>query len=130
VRSALRDNNLAVVGHTADYRPFCSPFESLRRAAVGELKICLEVFAGTGLGHNPISPGLALNSQPIECTDWIGRVLQLRRPSRGVHRPAFQGREVALDEWGVPIEGFTVGREISTCLETEIQSSKQESRKR
>lgn len=48
IRAALQDANLGVVGHTAYYLPLCSPFESLRRAAVDELKVCLEVFAAVG----------------------------------------------------------------------------------
>ncbi len=48
VKQALRAHNLRVVGHTAYYLPLCSPFESLRRAAVSELKICLEAFAELG----------------------------------------------------------------------------------
>lgn len=48
IRSALEANHLGVVGHTAYYLPLCSPFESLRKAAVEELKLCLRVFAEIG----------------------------------------------------------------------------------
>ncbi len=48
VASALKAHHLQVVGHTAYYLPLCSPFESLRRAAVDELKLCLEAFALVG----------------------------------------------------------------------------------
>src|SRR5439155_9125560 len=48
VRSALQAKNLRVVGHTAYYLPLSSPFESLRRAAVDELKRCVEAFAMLG----------------------------------------------------------------------------------
>ena len=48
VRSTLQDHNLQIVGHTAYYLPLCSPFPSLRRAAVDELKVCLEAFARLG----------------------------------------------------------------------------------
>ena len=48
VRAALESSGLAVVGHTAYYLPLCSPFESLRCAAVEELKSCLEAFAQLG----------------------------------------------------------------------------------
>jgi sugar phosphate isomerase/epimerase len=47
-RSLLQDTGLQVVGHTAYYLPLCSPFESIRRAAVDELKVCLEAFATLG----------------------------------------------------------------------------------
>lgn len=48
VRAALADHGLGIVGHTAYYLPLCSPFESVRRAAVDELKLCLEAFARLG----------------------------------------------------------------------------------
>jgi sugar phosphate isomerase/epimerase len=48
LRAALEGSGLAVVGHTAYYLPLCSPFESLRRAAVDELKACLQAFAQLG----------------------------------------------------------------------------------
>ncbi len=46
--ATVKGHNLKVVGHTAYYLPLCSPFESLRRAAVDELKRCLEIFAQVG----------------------------------------------------------------------------------
>lgn len=48
IRSALEANGLEVIGHTAYYLPLGSPFESIRRAAVEELKVCLETFAAVG----------------------------------------------------------------------------------
>ncbi|MCU1376894.1 MAG: Xylose isomerase domain protein barrel [Actinomycetia bacterium] len=48
IRKAVTRHGLRVVGHTAYYLPFCSPFESLRNAAVGEMKACLEAFAEIG----------------------------------------------------------------------------------
>jgi sugar phosphate isomerase/epimerase len=48
VRSALERTGLAIVGHTAYYLPLCSPFESIRRAAVSELNMCLAAFAELG----------------------------------------------------------------------------------
>lgn len=48
IRSALERNNLQVVGHTAYYLPLCNPFESIRRAAVDELRLCIEAFAKVG----------------------------------------------------------------------------------
>ncbi len=44
-RKALEGSNLGIVGHTAYYLPLASPFESLRRAAVEEVRWALEVFA-------------------------------------------------------------------------------------
>src|SRR5687767_8683128 len=48
VRRMLEDHGLGVVGHTAYYLPIASSFESLRRAAVDELKRAAEFFAAIG----------------------------------------------------------------------------------
>src|SRR4051812_29533446 len=48
VRRALLDANMSVVGHTPYYLPFGNPFESIRHAAVEELKRCIEVFGHLG----------------------------------------------------------------------------------
>lgn len=48
VKDALEKYNLPVVGHTAYYLPLCSPFESIRCAAVDELKRCAQAFARVG----------------------------------------------------------------------------------
>ncbi|HYG36722.1 MAG TPA: sugar phosphate isomerase/epimerase family protein [Clostridia bacterium] len=56
VKASLESNNLNVIGHTAYYLPLCSPFESLRKAAVEELKICLEVFSQIGAEWMNIHP--------------------------------------------------------------------------
>jgi sugar phosphate isomerase/epimerase len=48
VAGRLNDSGLEVVGHTAFYLPLCNPFETIRKAAVDELKLCLTVFARLG----------------------------------------------------------------------------------
>lgn len=48
IRRALDDFGFEVVGHTAYYLPMASPFEEIRRAAVEELKRCLEQFSVIG----------------------------------------------------------------------------------
>jgi sugar phosphate isomerase/epimerase len=48
ISQALSAEGLQVVGHTAYYLPLASPFEGLRRAALEELKRCLEVFSILG----------------------------------------------------------------------------------
>ena len=53
---SLADHNLQVVGHTAYYLPLCSPFESIRKAAVEELKHCIEAFAQLGAEWMNIHP--------------------------------------------------------------------------
>ena len=56
VKAALKAAGLGIVGHTAYYLPLCSPFESLRRAAVEELRCCLQVFARLGAKWMNIHP--------------------------------------------------------------------------
>src|SRR6185312_11714814 len=48
IRKSLRSNDFQVIGHTAYYLPLCHPFESVRRAAVEELRLCLRAFAAVG----------------------------------------------------------------------------------
>jgi sugar phosphate isomerase/epimerase len=48
IRKSLEDHGFSVVGHTAYYLPFCSPFEALRKAAIEEMINCLKVFAEVG----------------------------------------------------------------------------------
>ena len=48
IRDALAKHGMQVVGHTPYYLPLGSPIEDLRRAAVCELRRCLEVFSLIG----------------------------------------------------------------------------------
>jgi sugar phosphate isomerase/epimerase len=57
IRRALSDLGMGVIGHTAYYLPLASPFESLRRAAVEELKLCLRAFAEIGAKWMNVHPG-------------------------------------------------------------------------
>src|SRR5258706_605929 len=56
LQKALVDHRLEIVGHTAYYLPLCSPFESVRKAAVDELKNCIEAFARLGAAWMNIHP--------------------------------------------------------------------------
>jgi sugar phosphate isomerase/epimerase len=56
VRRMLGDHDLGVVGHTAYYLPIGSSFESLRRAAIDELKRAVEVFAEIGAQWMNVHP--------------------------------------------------------------------------
>jgi sugar phosphate isomerase/epimerase len=56
ITKRLRDHGLGVVGHTAYYLPIGSSFESLRRAAVEELKRAAEVFAAIGAKWMNVHP--------------------------------------------------------------------------
>jgi sugar phosphate isomerase/epimerase len=56
VKRLLADHGLGVIGHTAYYLPIGSSFESLRRAAIDELKRALECFAIIGAKWMNVHP--------------------------------------------------------------------------
>jgi len=56
IKRALADHNMGVVGHTAFYLPLASAFESLRKAAVDELKKCADQFAVIGAKWMNVHP--------------------------------------------------------------------------
>ncbi len=59
VREALKQYDLKVVGHTAPYLPIASPIEELRKAAICELRRCVEVFQALGSPWMNVHPSLA-----------------------------------------------------------------------
>jgi sugar phosphate isomerase/epimerase len=56
VSTLLKDHGLGVIGHTAYYLPIGSSFESLRRAAIDELKRAMEFFAELGVTWMNVHP--------------------------------------------------------------------------
>jgi sugar phosphate isomerase/epimerase len=56
VREQLQQYGFEVVGHTAYYLPIASSFKGLRRAAIDELKRCLEAFAIIGARWMNVHP--------------------------------------------------------------------------
>jgi sugar phosphate isomerase/epimerase len=56
IRSALKTNGLAIVGHTAFYLPIASGIEEIRRAALVELRRCVELFAELGVTWMNVHP--------------------------------------------------------------------------
>jgi sugar phosphate isomerase/epimerase len=56
LRELLQKSKLQIVGHTAYYLPMCSPFESIRKASVEELKECVVAFAELGTRWMNIHP--------------------------------------------------------------------------
>src|SRR5207245_4149657 len=56
IRKALEASGLHVVGHTAYYLPIASPIEDVRRAAVAELRRCIERFGEIGVAWMNIHP--------------------------------------------------------------------------
>ena len=73
VKRLLRDHGLNVIGHTAYYLPIGSSFESVRRAAIEELKRALECFAEIGAkwmnvhpdGHAPFTDEMTIVQRNI-----------------------------------------------------------------
>lgn len=59
VREALSRHNLGVVGHTAPYLPVANPIEEIRRAAILELRRCVQVFHALGAHWMNVHPNLA-----------------------------------------------------------------------
>ncbi len=56
LKKVIADSGLGVVGHTAYYLPLGSPFDSLREAAVEELRRSAEVFAELGVRWMNVHP--------------------------------------------------------------------------
>src|SRR5688572_22298642 len=56
VRAALEEHGMEAVGHTAYYLPLASPYENIRRAAVDELKRCIEAFSKMNVTWMNIHP--------------------------------------------------------------------------
>lgn len=76
IRAALAEHGLGVVGHTAYYLPLASPFESVRKACVEEMKRCLDVFAQVGAKW--------MNLHPDRSAGIIDRKLIIERNIRTV----------------------------------------------
>ncbi len=53
---ALQEASLEIIGHTAYYLPWASPFETLRKAALKEMEWALEVFADLGASRVTVHP--------------------------------------------------------------------------
>lgn len=56
IRGALERHTLGVVGHTAFYLPIASGIEEVRRAALTELRRCVDAFATIGVRWMNIHP--------------------------------------------------------------------------
>jgi sugar phosphate isomerase/epimerase len=86
VRRALREANLEIIGHTAYYLPWASPFETLRKAALEEIGWALEVFAELGAARVTVHPDrsipFAFHSEVIfeKNLEALGRMEEMARP--------------------------------------------------
>jgi sugar phosphate isomerase/epimerase len=110
VKAALKQTGLGIVGHTAYYLPLASPIESLRRAAVNELKLCLEDFAALGARWMNLHPD---RQAPLHTRGFlIERNLQTIRELL----PLARSLGVGLMIENLP-EGFNTVRELAELLE-------------
>jgi sugar phosphate isomerase/epimerase len=98
LREALDAHRLRVVGHTAYYLPLCSPFESLRRAAVDELKVCLEVFGAAGASW--------MNLHPDRQAPFSDRKFIIEQNVKTIREVIAAGREFGV---GIMIENLPLG---------------------
>jgi sugar phosphate isomerase/epimerase len=110
VRQVLQSSNLQVVGHTAFYLPLCSPFESIRRAAVEELKLCLKAFARLGASW--------MNLHPDRMAPFSDRRYVIERNIQTIHELLPLSRELGV---GLMIEnlpgGFNNVRQLGELLD-------------
>lgn len=110
VRKALQAANLGVVGHTAYYLPLGSAFESLRRAAVEELRICLQVFGQLGASW--------MNLHPDRQAPFHSRQFIIERNLQSINELLVTARECGV---GLMIEnlpqGFNLPRHLAELLD-------------
>jgi sugar phosphate isomerase/epimerase len=109
LRSALEDAGLQIVGHTAYYLPLCSPFESLRCAAVEELKYCVDAFARLGARW--------MNLHPDRQAPFYERKVIIERNLRTIEEllPFARDCGVGLMIENLPV-GFNTAQELSELL--------------
>jgi sugar phosphate isomerase/epimerase len=74
IRRELAQHGMGVVGHTAYYLPFASAFEGVRKAAVDELRRCLELFGEVGAKWMNLHPDR--HAPMHDRSFYIGRNLQ------------------------------------------------------
>lgn len=68
VRKSLERTGLHIVGHTAFYLPFASPFASLRECAINEMDKALRVFRDLGATMVNLHPHTLV---PLHGADWV-----------------------------------------------------------
>jgi len=62
IQRALKEYGLNLVGHTAYYLPIASPYESLRKAALKEMRVALQFFAALGAAKVTVHPDKSIVS--------------------------------------------------------------------
>jgi sugar phosphate isomerase/epimerase len=85
IREAIEQRGLRVVGHTAFYLPFASAFEGIRKAAVAELNLCIEVFAQIGARWMNLHPD---SNTPMHNRDYFIRrnIVSIKELVETAHR--------------------------------------------
>lgn len=110
VREALTGHRLALVGHTAYYLPLCSPFESIRIAAVDELKQCADVFGRLGARWMNLHPD---HQAPLQEKSFV-----IERNLQSLHELAPTARDCGV---GLMIENlpgcFNTVRQLTPLFE-------------
>ncbi len=68
VLDRIAQTGLSVIGHTAYYLPFASPIPSIREAAIGDVKDCLEFFRKAGAKIITLHPDPGIGAIDLEMT--------------------------------------------------------------
>jgi sugar phosphate isomerase/epimerase len=95
LRKELESRRLGVVGHTAYYLSIGSAFEEVRRAAVTELRRCLEVFAEVGVRW--------MNVHPDGYAPMHDRAFSIERNLQSLHELLEAGQRLGV---GIMIENL------------------------
>ena len=111
IRAFLDARHLTVVGHTAYYLPISSGFESLRLAAVDELRACLRVFAKMGAKW--------MNLHPDREAPMFGRQFVVEQNRKSIYELLPLARELGV---GLMIEnlpgGFNTRDQLADLLDS------------
>jgi sugar phosphate isomerase/epimerase len=95
LKKIIGDAGLGVVGHTAYYLPLGNPFNSLRQAAVAELRRCVEVFAEVGVRW--------MNVHPDAYAPMHDRIFSIERNVESLRELLAFGRQLGV---GIMIENL------------------------
>jgi len=110
IRRALERHGMPAVGHTAFYLPLASAFESIRCAAVEELRDCLRVFGEVGVKW--------MNLHPDRHTPMHDRRFYIQRNLETFHQLQEEGRHLGI---GLMIENlpgsYNNARELGELLD-------------
>lgn len=110
ISRALGQHRMQAVGHTAYYLPIASAFEELRRAAVGELRRAMEVFAEIGVKY--------VNVHPDRYTPMHGRGYFIRRNLESLRELLDDAGRLGLELMVENLPGeFNTARQLADLLD-------------